>query len=67
MLDELLKQAVGVAEPQKSKYVVEVWRHFEAINSLLRSAKLGEDVALAVNKTMPNNLDPKRHLPNIPS
>ena len=41
--------AVGLAEPQKSRYVVEVWRHFEAINSLLRSAELGEDIAQAIN------------------
>ena len=65
VLDELLKQAVVLAEPLKSKYLVEVWRHFEAINSLLRSAQLGEDIALAVNKTMSKKLDAKPHLPEI--
>jgi hypothetical protein len=57
VLDELLKQAVGLAEPLKSKYVVEVWRHFDAVDSLLRSAKLGEDLALAVSRTTPTQLD----------
>jgi hypothetical protein len=59
VLDQLLKQAVGLAEPKKSWYVVEVWRHFKAINSLLRSAQLGEDIAQA------KKLDAKPHLPEI--
>jgi len=65
VLDELLTQAVGLADPQKSRYVVEVWRHFDAINSLLRSAALWEDIAQAVNKTMSTELDAKPHLPEI--
>jgi hypothetical protein len=51
VLDELLKQAVGLAEPLKSKYLVEVWQHFDAVNSLLRSAKQGEDISLAARKS----------------
>ena len=66
VLDELLKQAVGLTEPLKSKYVVEVWLHFDAVNSLLRSARLGEDLTLAISKTMPRQLDPKPHLRRIP-
>jgi hypothetical protein len=66
VLDELLKQAVGLAEPLKSKYLVEVWQHFDAVNSLLRSARLGEDLTLAISKTMPRQLDPKPHLRRIP-
>jgi hypothetical protein len=63
VLDELLKQAVGLAEPLKSRYLVEVWRHFDAVNSLLRSARLGEDLRLAVSKTKPMQLDPNTYLP----
>jgi len=62
VLDELLKQAVGLEEPLKSKYVVKIWEHFDAVNSLLRSARLGEDVALAVSKSRPMQLDPKPYL-----
>jgi hypothetical protein len=63
VLDELLKQAVGLAEPLKSKYVVEVWQHFDGVNSLLRSARLGEDLALAINKAKPKQLDLQPLLP----
>ncbi len=66
VLDELLKQAVGLAEPLKSEYVVEVWHHFDAVNSLLRSARLGEDVAPAINKPKPMQLDLKPLLPRVP-
>jgi hypothetical protein len=66
VLDELLKQALGLAEPLKSGYVVEVWRHFDAVNSLLRSAKLGEDVKLPISKTMPSQIDPKPYLRRVP-
>jgi hypothetical protein len=66
VLDELLKQAVGLAESVKSRYIVEVWRHFDAVNSLLRSVKLGEDVTLAISKTMPRQLNPKLNLPRVP-
>ncbi len=63
VLDKLLKEAVGLEEPLKSKYVVKMWEYFDAVNSLLRSAKLGEDVALAVSKTKPMQLDPRSYLP----
>jgi hypothetical protein len=63
VLDELLKQAVGLAEPVKSRYIVEVWLHFDAVNSLFRSARLGEDIGLAVSKRRPMQLDPKSYLP----
>jgi hypothetical protein len=66
VLDELLKQAVGLAEPLKSKYLVEVWQHFDAVNSLLRSARLGEDLTLAISKAMPMGLDPKSYLRQFP-
>lgn len=62
VLDELLKRAVGLAEPLKSKYVVEVWQHFDGVNSLLRSARLGEDLTLAISKTMPRQLE---RMPNL--
>jgi hypothetical protein len=45
VLDELLKQAVGLGEPLKSRYLMRVWLHFDAVSNLLRSARLGEDVA----------------------
>lgn len=62
VLDELLRQAVGLADPLKSKYIAELWQHFDAVNSLLRSAKLGDDVGLAVNKTVRTQLDRKPDL-----
>ncbi len=48
VLDSLLRQSVAIPEP--AKYIVEVWAHFDAINSLLRSARLGEDLAHCVKK-----------------
>lgn len=65
-LDELLKQAVSLEEPQKSRYVVEVWQHFEAVNSLLQSARLGEDISSAVKKTFPVQLVLESDLPRVP-
>src|SRR5262249_35819304 len=38
VLDTLLRQTVSVPEPNKSFYVSELWKHFDAINSLLLSA-----------------------------
>ena len=61
-LNELLEQSIGLAQPLKSKYLVQVWQHFDAVNSLLRSAELGEDVGLAVNKTAPIQFDRKLDL-----
>lgn len=66
VLDELLKQAVGLAEPLKSKYVVELWQHFDAVDSLLRSARLGEDLTLAISKTMPRQLERIPNLSRVP-
>lgn len=66
VLDELLKQAVGLTEPLKSQYLVELWQHFDAVNSLLRSAKLGEDIALAARKSAPMQFDLKPDLPRVP-
>jgi hypothetical protein len=50
VLDSLLREAVAIPEPAKSRYIVEVWAHFDAINALLRSARLGEDLAEAAKK-----------------
>jgi hypothetical protein len=41
-LDSLLREAITIPEPAKSRYIVEVWDHFDAINSLIRAAKTGE-------------------------
>jgi|HubBroStandDraft_6_1064221.scaffolds.fasta_scaffold03969_5 hypothetical protein len=71
VLDELLKQAIGAAEPLKSKYVVEIWGHFDAVDSMLRSAKLGEGMArgstphkhlfIAGLEDRPHPFDPSMH------
>jgi excisionase family DNA binding protein len=50
VLDSLLRQAVAIPEPAKSQYIVEVWDHFDAINSLLRSARTGEDIGSALKR-----------------
>lgn len=55
VLDSLLSQAVAIPGPTKSQYIVEVWAHFDAINSLLRSAKVGEDIGSAVKKARPRD------------
>jgi len=55
VLDSLLRQSVAISEPEKSQYVVEVWEHFDAINSLLRSAKAGEEFGSAVKKARPRD------------
>jgi hypothetical protein len=59
VLDSLLRAAVPIPEPARSQYIVEVWDHFDAINSLLRSARTGEDIASAVKKAQPKDLVPK--------
>jgi hypothetical protein len=50
VLDSLLRAAIPIPEPAKSQYIVEVWAHFDAINSLLRSARAGEDISFAGKK-----------------
>jgi hypothetical protein len=47
-LDELLSQVVAIPEPEKSRYLIELWWHFDMINDLLRSARLGETADSAV-------------------
>jgi len=56
-LDELLRQAVGVPEPAKSCYVVGLWRHFDAVNSLLLSARLEGSSTYPVRKQEGDNAD----------
>jgi hypothetical protein len=50
VLDCLLRQAIAIPESAKSQYIVAVWDHFDAINDLLRAAKLGEDVTHVARK-----------------
>lgn len=42
-LDEMFRQLVRVPEPAKSRYILELWQLFDAVNSLLRSASLKRD------------------------
>jgi hypothetical protein len=65
VLDGLLHEAVGIREPGKSQYIVEIWGHFDAINELLRSARLGEDIAHAVKKARSPDWIPARHLKKL--
>jgi hypothetical protein len=65
VLDSLLREAVPIPEPEKSQYIVEVWEHFDAINSLLRSARAGEDIRSAVKKARPKNPVPKPQIARL--
>lgn len=46
--DEMLSQVVTVPYPEKSVYLTELWWHFDTINDVLRSARLGEKAASAI-------------------
>ena len=65
VLDTLLREAVSLSEPLKSHYVVEVWNHFDAVNSLLQSAKLGEDFVYAAKKARSSNPVPKVQMNDV--
>ena len=56
ILIELIQQAVRLPAPRKSRYVTELWRHFDAINSLLRSARDDEDFEIAQRKAKVGDL-----------
>jgi hypothetical protein len=45
---EMLSQVVGIPEPEKSRYLIELWWHFDLIDDLLRSARLGEKADSAI-------------------
>jgi hypothetical protein len=48
VLDEMLSQVAAIPEPEKSRYLVELWWHFDMVNDLVRSARLGENADSAV-------------------
>jgi hypothetical protein len=48
VFDEMLSQVVGIPHPEKSRYLVELWWHFDMINDLLRSARQGEKADSAI-------------------
>ncbi len=65
VLDSLLHQAIAIPEPAKSRYVTEIWEHFDAINSLVRSARTGEDIGSAVKKAKPKDPVPEIQIANV--
>jgi hypothetical protein len=48
VLDEMLSQVVAIPEPEKSRYLIELWWHFDMVNDLVRSARLGETADSAI-------------------
>jgi hypothetical protein len=44
----MLSQIVGIPHPEKSLYLTKLWWHFDMINDLLRSARLGEKADSAI-------------------
>jgi hypothetical protein len=39
ILDRLLRQVVGTPQPLKSRFITEIWSHFDSINDLLRQVR----------------------------
>jgi hypothetical protein len=48
VLDEMLSHVVAIPEPEKSRYLVELWWHFDMVNDLVRSARLGDTADSAI-------------------
>jgi hypothetical protein len=48
VLDEMLSQVAAIPEPEKSRYLIELWWHFDMANDLLRSARQGEKADFAI-------------------
>jgi excisionase family DNA binding protein len=53
VLDTLLRQAVFIPEPMKSRYITQLWDHFDAINELIQSAQAGRDIPAKFLNSMP--------------
>jgi excisionase family DNA binding protein len=53
VLDTLLRLAVLIPEPMKSRYTTQLWDHFDAINELIQSARAGKDIPARFPSSMP--------------
>ncbi|GAC1680205.1 MAG: hypothetical protein NVS9B5_12550 [Terriglobales bacterium] len=47
-LNQLLRQAIALPEPQKSRFVVRLWDQFDRLNEMLREIKREADLSAAI-------------------